>query len=227
MTTNKKKIFITEIVLAIRKSSAAGTRRPRSRRIPEHDFRRGFRGQAQGACAGPRRGARRHPFRRTGAGSFRRHEGGDPDRRRLRRRRCSGAEPPQGPADGGGHRQFAVGGRTGAVHDADAGQARGRNAFHRQGRQMGGPARHAALRPLRQDRPDRRLRPHRHPHRQALPGDGNECPDLRSLQARRRNQGRRLRAGQPISMRRCRVPILSASIARKLQRRSECSTRRG
>ena len=66
---------------------------------------------------------------------------------------------------------------------------------HGQGRQMGQPARHAALRPVRQDGADRRLRPHRHAHRQALPGDGNERPDLRPLQARRRDQGRRLRAG--------------------------------
>ncbi len=42
-------------------------------------------------------------------------------------------------------------------------------------------ARHAALRSLRQDRADRRLRPHRQPHRQALPGDGNERAGLRSL----------------------------------------------
>ena len=62
-------------------------------------------------------------------------------------------------------------------------------------------ARHAALRSLRQDRADRRLRPHRHAHRQALPGDGNERAGLRSLQAGRRDQGRRLRAG-PRSRRR-------------------------
>ena len=36
-----------------------------------------------------------------------------------------------------------------------------------------------------QDRAHRRLRPHRHPHRQALPGDGNERPGLRSLSRRR------------------------------------------
>ena len=102
-----------------------------------------------------------------------------------------------------------------------------RNAFHRQGRQMGQPARHAALRPLRQDRADHRLRPHRHAHRQALPGHGNERPDLRPLQARRRNQGRRLRAGRRISMRRCRAPILSAFTARRTPRPSGCSTRRG
>ena len=49
-----------------------------------------------------------------------------------------------------------------AVHDADARQARDGNAFARQGRQMGRPARHAALRSLRQDGSDHRLRPHRH-----------------------------------------------------------------
>ena len=42
----------------------------------------------------------------------------------------------------------------------------------------GQPARQAALRSVRQDRADRRLRPHRHAHRQALPGHGNERPGL-------------------------------------------------
>ena len=98
---------------------------------------------------------------------------------------------------------------------------------HRPGRQMGDKARHAALRSLRQDGLDRRLRPHRHAHRQALPGDGNERPDFRSLQAGRRYQGRRLRAGRPISTRRCRAPISSASIARRRRRPSACSMRRG
>ncbi len=64
----------------------------------------------------------------------------------------------------------------------------------RQGWPMGQPARHAAVRPLRQDRADHRLRPHRQSHRQALPGDGNEGAGLRSLQACRRDQGRGLRA---------------------------------
>ena len=52
-----------------------------------------------------------------------------------------------------------------------------------------------AGRPLRQDRADRRLRPHRHAQRQALPGHGDERAGLRPLQAGRRDQGRRLRAG--------------------------------
>ena len=43
---------------------------------------------------------------------------------------------------------------------------------------------------------DRRLRPHRHAKRQALPGHGDERARLRSLQAGRRHQGRRLRTGR-------------------------------
>ena len=157
-----------------------------------------------------------------------RHEGGGADRRRLRRRRCSGAEPPQDPADGRRHRQFAVGRRAGDVHDADAGQARASNCIRivKDGKWA---SRLGMLpyRSVRQDRADRRLRPHRHPHRQALPGHGNERAGLRSLQAGRRDQGGRLRAGRPISMRRCRAPISSASTARRRRRRSACSTRRG
>ncbi len=58
-----------------------------------------------------------------------------------------------------------------------------RNAYAGEGRQMGDPARAVALRSLRQDGSDRRLRPHRHTNRQTLPCHGNERPDLRSLQA--------------------------------------------
>jgi D-3-phosphoglycerate dehydrogenase len=40
------------------------------------------------------------------------------------------------------------------------------------------PARQASFRPLRQDASDCRLRPDRHPHRQAVPGHGNERAGL-------------------------------------------------
>ena len=50
---------------------------------------------------------------------------------------------------------------------------------------VGVAARQAAVRSVRQDGADRRLRPHRHAHRQALPRHGNERPDLRSLQGGR------------------------------------------
>ena len=132
-------------------------------------------------------------------------------------------EPPQGAAAGGRHRQFALGRRTGPVHDADARQARGRDAFAGQGQQMGRPSWHAALRSLRQDRSHRGLRPHRHPHRQAMPGDGNERSGLRSLQTRSRHQGRPGTNRSPISTPRCRAPISSAFTVRRRRKRSGCS----
>ena len=83
-----------------------------------------------------------------------------------------------------------------------------------------------AGRSRREDHPDRRLRPHRHAHRQALPRDGHDRADLRSVRAGRDHQGGGLRAGQPISTPRCRASTSSASTARRRPRRSACSTRR-
>ena len=95
----------------------------------------------------------------------------------------------------------------------------------RQGQQMGGPARHAALRSLRQDRADRRLRPHRHPHRQALPGDGNERSGLSIPTSPRPTSRPPVASRSPISTPRCRAPISSAFTARRRRKRSACSTR--
>ena len=74
---------------------------------------------------------------------------------------------------------------------------------------------------------DRRLRPHRHAHREALPRDGNDRADLRSRTCRPRPSRPRAASRSPISMRRCRAPTSSASIARRRPRRSACSTPRG
>jgi len=51
--------------------AAEGTRRYRTGGISESDLCQGFRGDAQGACAGSRRGARCHPVRRAGTGGQR------------------------------------------------------------------------------------------------------------------------------------------------------------
>ena len=91
---------------------------------------------------------------------------------------------------------------------------------------LAGPLEGRAGRSRREDDPDRRLRPHRHAHRQALPRDGHDRAGLRSLCAGRDHQGGGLRAGRAISTPRCRAPTSSASIARRRPRRSACSTRR-
>ena len=61
------------------------------------------------------------------------------------------------------------------------------------------------------------------PHRQALPGDGNERPGLRSLQARRRHQGRRLRAGRRSRRRAAARRFRQHPLPEERRRRSACS----
>src|ERR1700679_854014 len=111
--TNKKKILVTESM------SQQGRQLFRERddieliefpnMISAKDFEAMLKQQAPVhgvALGGTRLG---DPVRRTGDGGIAGYAGRDPDRCRLRRRRCPGLEPPQGAADGGGHRQLSVG----------------------------------------------------------------------------------------------------------------------
>ena len=123
------------------------------------------------------------PFGENELEFVRRHARRHPHRRRLRRGRYSLAEQAQGSADDHRHRQLAVGGGGGAVHDAGAGQARRRARCAGEGEPLGRPHKDNSVRRARQNRDRGRLRPHRHAHREALPGDGNERAGLRSVQA--------------------------------------------
>ena len=49
MATNKKKIFVTELMSQPGRASVEAAGRHRARRIPRHDFGQGFRGDAQGS----------------------------------------------------------------------------------------------------------------------------------------------------------------------------------
>ena len=223
MATNKKKIFVTQTMSPGARALLNAAGRHRTGRISEYDLGHRLRGDAEAACAGSWRGAGRDAVRRAGAGSLQGYEGGDADRRRLRRRRCAGALEAQGAADGRGHRELAVGRRTGAVHDADTGKTRAGNARDGEGRHLGQPARRVAVRPLRQDGADHRFRPDRHPYRQALSGDGNERAGLRSVSSRQRKSPRPAARRCPISKQRCRARILSLFIARRRRKRSASS----
>ncbi|MCO5570066.1 hypothetical protein L7F22_023780 [Adiantum nelumboides] len=152
MTTNKKKLLITES-LSPQGWSLFNERGPyTSNRIPRQ-FPPESGGRTFRHCSRPTRRSTAWrwapPVRRTGARRLAGHEGGGADRRRLRRRRCPGAEPPRRAADGGRHGEFAVGRGMRRVHDADLGQARGRAARHGQGRPLEHPARRVAVRPVR------------------------------------------------------------------------------
>ena len=147
-------------------------------------------------------------------------------RRRLRRGGNSGAHRARHSADGGRHREFGDGRRACDLHDVRARQEGDVPGRGRARQPLAGPLEGRAGRSRREDDPDRRLRPHRHAHRQALPRDGHDRAGLRSLCAGRDHQGRGLRAGRAISTPRCRAPTSSASIARRRPRRSACSTRR-
>ena len=80
---------------------------------------------------------------------------------------------------------------------------------------------------VRQDRADRRLRPHRHALGAALPGLRHERADLRSVRAGGEDHRQPDASASPTSMPRCRAPISCRSIARRIPRRSACSTRHG
>ena len=67
---------------------------------------------------------------------------------------------------------------------------------------LGRAADRAADRPSRQDRARRRLRPHRHARRQALPGDGDECASSTIRTCRQPACGRPDASRFPISMQR-------------------------
>ena len=140
-------------------------------------------------------------------------------RRRLRRGGDPGAHRARHSADGGRHRQLGERRRACDLHDVCARQEGDvpRRGGARQ--PLAGPLEGRAGRSRREDHPDRRLRPHRHAHRQALPRDGHDRADLRPVRAGRDHQGGGLRAGRPIWRPRCRAPTSCASIARRRPRR--------
>ena len=138
MATNKKKIFVTEIDVATGTRPAQRAGRYRTRRISQHDFRRtDFEAMLKQhapvhgvALGGTRFGEPELEASKDMKVVTRIGVGFDAvDVPALSRRKV--------PLMVAGHREFALGRRTGAVHDADARQARGGNAFDRQGRQVG------------------------------------------------------------------------------------------